>query len=84
VLRATCPTLGQGGRGPAGPAPEAARQLMHDCVARIGENYREVVTYQPGDRYWTFQWWELAVFALAAVLFCGCAWYLVYRPRRTG
>jgi hypothetical protein len=81
VLRATCPTLGQGPQGPAGPAPEAARQRMHDCVARIGENYHEVVTYQPGDRYWTFQWWELALFTLVTALLCGYACYRVRRFR---
>jgi len=79
LLRATCPTLGQGPRGPAGPAPEAARQQMHDCVVAINENYHEVVTYQPGDRYWTFQWWELALFALLTALLGG---YTFYRLRR--
>jgi hypothetical protein len=81
VLRAACPTLDQGPKGPAGPVPEAVRQQMHDCVAKIGENYREVVTYQPGDRYWLFQWWELGVFALATALLCGYAWYHLRRFR---
>jgi hypothetical protein len=81
VLRATCPTLGQGGHGPAGPVPEAVRQQMHDCVVRINENYHEVVTYQPGDRYWTFQWWELALFALVTALLCGYAFYRLRRFR---
>ncbi|HTF07602.1 MAG TPA: ABC transporter permease [Asanoa sp.] len=79
ALKATCPTLGQGPRGPAGPVPEAVRQQMHDCVARIGEHHHEVVTYQPGDRYWTFQWWELALFVLLTALLCG---YACYRLRR--
>jgi hypothetical protein len=81
VLRATCPTLGQGHGGPVGPVPEAARQQMHDCVAQIGEKYHEVITYQPGDRYWTFQWWELALFALVATLLCGYAFYRLRRFR---
>ncbi|MFG1914086.1 ABC transporter permease [Micromonospora sp. NPDC048898] len=81
VLRATCPGLGEGPQGPAGPASEAARQRMHDCVRRIGENYHEVVTYQPGDRYWTFQWWELALFVLLTVLLCGYAYYRLRRFR---
>ncbi|MFG3686600.1 ABC transporter permease [Micromonospora sp. NPDC047740] len=81
VLRATCPTLGQGSGGPAGPAPEAARQRMHDCVARISADYHEVVTYQPGDRYWTFQWWELALFGFVTALLCGYAYYHLRRFR---
>lgn len=81
VLRATCPTLGQEGHGPARPVPEAVQQQMHDCVARIGENFHVVVTYQPGDRYWTFQWWELALFTLATALLCGYACYRLHRFR---
>jgi len=80
MLRSTCPTLGQGPKGPAGPVPEAVRQQFHDCVARIGERYQQVVTYQAGDRYWIFQWWELALFALATALLCG---YTYYRLRRS-
>jgi hypothetical protein len=79
VLRAACPSLGQEGNGPAGPVSEAVRQQMHDCVTRIGESYHQVVTYQPGDRYWLFQWWELAVFVLLTALLCG---YASHRLRR--
>lgn len=79
VLRATCPALGQGPGGPAGPAPEAARQQMHDCIVRIGQDYHEFVTYQPGDHYWTLQWWELALFGFGATLLFG---YTYYRLRR--
>ncbi|GIF48808.1 hypothetical protein DFJ67_0943 [Asanoa ferruginea] len=80
TLHATCPTLGQGhGGGPAGPVPEAVRQQMHDCVARIGAHHHEVITYQPGDRYWTFQWWELALFLVLTALLCG---YAHHRLRR--
>jgi hypothetical protein len=75
ALRTICPTLDQGGHGPAGPVPDAVQQQTHDCLVRIGEKYHEVVSYQPADRYWTFQWWELAVFTLGATLLCGYAYY---------
>jgi hypothetical protein len=26
-----------------------------------------LVTYQPADRYWLFQWWETAIYVLAAL-----------------
>jgi hypothetical protein len=82
ALRATCPTIDQKGTGgPAGPVSDAARQQMHDCVSRIGEKYHEVVTYQPGERYWTFQLWELALFTLAAGLLCGYAYHRLRRFR---
>ncbi|MGY0235095.1 ABC transporter permease [Longispora urticae] len=82
VLRAACPTIGQGqGGGPAGPVPAEVAQGMRDCVARIGATYHQAVTYQPGDRYWTFQWWEFAVYATLAALLCG---YAFHRLRRHG
>ncbi|GAA2640048.1 ABC transporter permease [Paractinoplanes durhamensis] len=81
VLRATCPavTAAKPG-GPAGPAPESVRLQMHDCVTRIGDKYHEVITYQPGDRYWTFQWWEFAIFVVLAAILGG---YAFQRLRRT-
>jgi len=54
---------------------------MHDCVVAINEKYHEVVTYQPGERYWTFQWWELALFALLTALLGGYAFYRIRRFR---
>jgi hypothetical protein len=81
VLLGTCPSLGQKGHGPAGPVSEAVRQQMHDCVAQIGATYHQVITYQPGDRYWAFQWWELAVFTLLAALLGGYAFYRLRRFR---
>jgi hypothetical protein len=65
--------------GPARPVPEAVQQGMHDCVARIGRSYHQVVTYQPGERYWTFQWWELSLFLLVSVLLYGYVWYRLHR-----
>jgi hypothetical protein len=79
VFHTTCPTIGQGGGGPARPVPAEVAQQMHDCVARIGDTYHQAVTYQPAGRYWTFQWWEFAVYAMVAVLLGG---YAFYRLRR--
>jgi hypothetical protein len=43
------------------------------CLARNG--VRAAVTYQPGSRYWAFQWYETAIFlVLAAVLAGFCYW----------
>jgi len=39
------------------------------------------VTYQPSDHYWTLQWYELAIFLVAAALLAGfCFWSI--RSRR--
>ena len=82
VLHATCPTIDDRGHGAARAVSDAARQQMHDCVTRIGENYHQTVTYQPGDRYWTFQWWELSLFALLAAILGAYAFFHLRRFRR--
>jgi hypothetical protein len=83
VLNADCPTIGNhAGAGPTGGAgtshsevPVSVQQALHDCVTKVGATYHELVTYQPGSRYWAFQWCELAVFlATAAILGAVCFW----------
>jgi hypothetical protein len=38
---------------------------------------RQVVVYQPADRYWAFQWLELGIFlTVAALLAWGCFWWV--------
>ncbi len=47
------------------------------CVARVGAKYHELVTYQPGSRYWAFQWYETAIFVGAAIaLGALCFWWI--------
>jgi hypothetical protein len=86
-LARTCPGIGSrvpgiggGGGGPV-PVPQSAATRMHECVARIGTTFHEVVTYQPANRYWPLQWYELAIFLAAALVLAGvCVW----RVRRIG
>jgi hypothetical protein len=77
-LARACPGLGRGGPGGGSghvQAPQSVATRMHDCVARVGATFHEVVSYQPGSRYWPLQWLELAVFlAAAAVLAGACLW----------
>jgi len=78
-LARTCPGLGHG-RGPGSglshrQAPPSVVNSMHDCVARIGVSFHEVVTYQPASRYWPLQWYELALYVGAALVLAGlCLW----------
>jgi hypothetical protein len=83
VLNADCPTIGNhAGPGPTGGAgtshsevTASAQQALHDCVTKVGATYHQLVTYQPGGRYWAFQWCEMAVFlATAAILGAVCFW----------
>lgn len=63
------------------PAPgrQSAQQACFTRLARAG--YRQRVSYQPRDRYWTFQAIETAIFlALAGLLAGVCFW----RIRRLG
>jgi hypothetical protein len=82
ILKSDCPGIGGGGPGPAGgpshsSVPAAVQQRMHDCVAKVGSTYHEVVTYQPATRYWALQWYELAITLGAALILTGvCLWWV--------
>jgi hypothetical protein len=81
-----CPALASGGPGNAPPPGSgsfhtqvgaAAQTALGDCVTKISTTYHEVVSYQPGRRYWTFQWYELAIFLGAALILSGgCIWWV--------
>jgi hypothetical protein len=39
--------------------------------------FRLLVTYQPANRYWTFQWLESGIFLAAAIVAAiGCYWWV--------
>jgi hypothetical protein len=43
------------------------------CIGKL----REVLVYQPASRYWTFQWYEMAIFIGLAVMLSGlCFWWV--------
>lgn len=43
------------------------------CIGKL----REVLVYQPASRYWTFQWYEMALFLGLALIFSGiCFWWI--------
>jgi len=61
----TCPL---GNYGPLNP---------RDCTARLAAKFHQLVTYQPGSRYWPMQWYELAIFlGLSIVLGAFCFWWI--------
>jgi hypothetical protein len=89
-LKEACPLVGTGppppGPGPGSgqsfktQAPAAAQTALHDCVTKLSATYHLVVTYQPANRYWTFQWLETAIFAaLALAAAVGCFWWVTRR-----
>lgn len=49
--------------------------LAQKCADQLG--LRDLLAYQPAGRYWTFQWYELAIFIVLAVLLVGiCFWWV--------
>jgi len=65
--------------GPSASGGPTADQL-HACLSAIDARFHDVVTYQPADRYWTFQGVETAVYAgLSLVLAWLCLWWVRQR-----
>jgi len=68
------------GQANLGPMPPACgpNSTYSSCLAAIGRMHlRQVVIYQPGSRFWAFQWYETAIYlALAAVLAGFCVWWV--------
>ena len=57
-----------------GPGP-GSFQACATALAQL--NLKQVVTYQPADRYWTFQWLELGIFLTVAILLAwACFWWV--------
>jgi hypothetical protein len=62
------------------PAPAAASSVLNNCVTKLSGAFHQVATYQPGYRYWPFQWIELGIFIAAAVaLSAFCIWWVKRR-----
>ncbi|MFI6963267.1 ABC transporter permease [Streptomyces sp. NPDC050255] len=76
VLSDLGPVLNSAGEEMRGSAGCAARETDPvQCFAK--SDFHVAVEYQPGDRYWTFQWIETGIFvALAGILAGFSAWWL--------
>jgi hypothetical protein len=90
-LKTACPAVvnsgGGGGGSPGGlgigsssnhvQAPASAQDALQQCGAKVAAIYHEAITYQPGSRYWDFQWIELAIYLAAALAVVGlCVWWV--------
>jgi hypothetical protein len=57
------------------PGPGTTDQGCFDRLAALG--YRARVSYQPGSRFWAFQWYDTALFLALAIVLTGlCAWWV--------
>jgi hypothetical protein len=59
------------------PSANAGPQACFSALAQ--RHYRQVVTYQPASRYWTFQWLEMGIFLTAAILLGWACFGLIRR-----
>jgi hypothetical protein len=90
LVASTCPTLGHGFGPPPGAgtgvtrvqAPPGVQNALHDCVTKLSSTYHVVATYQPANRYWPFQWYETAIYVVAAAALAGfCFWWIRHRAK---
>jgi hypothetical protein len=76
-LGANLPTRPPGAGGTIRVVPNGAKSAITDCVTKLSATYHQVVTYQPANRYWIFQWYETAIFLGLSVLLAGfCFWWI--------
>jgi ABC-type transport system involved in multi-copper enzyme maturation permease subunit len=71
--------IGLGGGGSHSQVPVGAQQALQDCAAKAAAKFHEVLTYQPANRYWTFQWHELAITLAVSLIFVGVSFWAVRR-----
>jgi hypothetical protein len=63
------------------PTASASRSSRSDPLTCLASNgVQTAVTYQPASRYWAFQWYETAIFAVLTLALAGfCVWWIRYR-----
>ena len=81
-LQKACPGLNQPPPDIRGSQAHAAvtangQRAFQQCITTISTKYHQVVTYQPGSRFWAFQTYETLLFvALSAALAGFCVWWV--------
>ncbi len=75
--------LTDSGRPFTGPLPAACRnKSWQACQAALGRMHlRQLVVFQPGSRYWDFQWLEAGIFLALALALAGLCFWLIRRLR---
>ena len=71
------PPSGSGGKR-AIPAPADAQNVFSTCVAKVGSIFHQVVSYQPANRYWPFQFAETGLFIVAALVAISISYWWIH------
>jgi hypothetical protein len=77
VLDGTWGVPGGGVGGVGDPCAHADPAHYQECAENAG--YGEILYYQPGERYWHFQWTEAGILGAAALLLAGVTYRRVAR-----
>jgi hypothetical protein len=71
----TPPSLPAGHSSSVGPLSPNFGRALQECVNKLG--IRQIITYQPANRYWPFQIDETLFFVVLALLLSGfCIWWV--------
>jgi hypothetical protein len=63
------------------PATLGSAQVTYaSCATNLGAKFHELITYQPESRFWTFQWYETALFLGLAAVLAGICFLWMRRP----
>jgi hypothetical protein len=63
------------------PLSHASAQVNYQtCANNLAARFHELVTYQPESRYWTFQWYEMAIFIGLSIVLAGLCLVWIRRP----
>jgi hypothetical protein len=73
----TIPNPPVGSRNTSSQPPPAVQHAIQKCIDSF--HLRSVATYQPTSRYWSFQWYELTIFLVMALLLSALGWWWVRR-----
>jgi len=65
----------------AAATPSCEGTSFQACTASLAKfRLRELISYEPASRFWTFQWVETGIFVALALALAGlCLWWLVRR-----
>jgi|GEM_PF-2600221 len=75
LLQLGTPNPGQGIKVSSGIRPKP----FTECIGKIAATFYQVILYRPPNRFWTFQWIEMAIFLVVAVLLGGLSYWWVRR-----